>query len=92
LGGQALSRHTYFFSSPPAPSAVFPASPLPGKERLHVDGRHQSLLLLTRHQPQLTLRPSITPQNATAMAEGSIKSRIAALNLEEVHTPVPDNI
>jgi hypothetical protein len=49
------------------------------------------LLLLTRHQPQLPLRLSIAPQNqnATAMAEGSIKSRIAALNLEEVHTPVP---
>ncbi len=64
-------------------------------ERLHVDGRHQLLLLLTRHPPHLTLRPSITPQNASAMAETSIKSRtalfdrIAALNLEEVHTPLP---
>jgi len=34
-------------------------------------------------------RPPIPPQSANAMAEGSIKSRIAALNLEEVHTPVP---
>lgn len=43
--------------------------------------------------PTLSLTSQISPQSRrvshSVMAEGSIRARIAALNLEEVHTPAP---